>query len=59
MHTHMHARAYPTQVDSSRRGRGKQDVRFKGEATWISSVINLANTSMSPTAARQPCHSHA
>ncbi|CAN9440976.1 unnamed protein product [Alternaria alternata] len=27
-----------------RRGRGKQDVGFKGQATWISSVINLANT---------------
>ncbi|KAH7551193.1 hypothetical protein BM1_10067 [Bipolaris maydis] len=27
-----------------RRGRGKHDVGFKGEATWISSVINLANT---------------
>lgn len=27
-----------------RRGRGKQDAGFHGQATWISSVINLANT---------------
>jgi len=27
-----------------RRGRGKQDPGFHGQATWISSVINLANT---------------
>ncbi|KAF1945589.1 hypothetical protein EJ02DRAFT_337954 [Clathrospora elynae] len=27
-----------------RRGRGKQDVGSHGQATWISSVINLANT---------------
>ncbi|CAO2654088.1 Nn.00g108210.m01.CDS01 [Neocucurbitaria sp. VM-36] len=27
-----------------RRGRGKKDAGFQGQATWISSVINLANT---------------
>lgn len=27
-----------------RRGRGKRDVGYPGQATWISSVINLANT---------------
>ncbi|EDU41619.1 vacuolar amino acid transporter 6 protein [Pyrenophora tritici-repentis] len=44
----------PTEADSMtsstgslggrRKGRGKQDAGFHGEATWISSVINLANT---------------
>jgi hypothetical protein len=32
-------------TDSNRRGRGKKDSGFQGQATWISSVINLANTS--------------
>ncbi|ORY17242.1 transmembrane amino acid transporter protein-domain-containing protein [Clohesyomyces aquaticus] len=27
-----------------RRGRGKKDVGYSGQATWISSVINLVNT---------------
>ncbi|KAF2175759.1 hypothetical protein K469DRAFT_756014 [Zopfia rhizophila CBS 207.26] len=27
-----------------RRGRGKKDIGFAGQATWISSVINLVNT---------------
>jgi amino acid permease len=28
----------------SRRGRGKKDLGFNGQASWISSVINLVNT---------------
>ena len=31
--------------DSNRRGRGKKDSGVQGQASWISSVINLANTS--------------
>lgn len=32
-------------ANGSRRGRGKKDVGFLGQASWISSVINLVNTS--------------
>jgi hypothetical protein len=32
-------------ADLIRRGRGKKDAGFHGQASWISSVINLANTS--------------
>lgn len=32
-----------------RRGRGKKDVGHQGQASWISSVINLANTSTNQT----------
>jgi hypothetical protein len=35
-------------ADSDRRGRGKKDAGFQGHASWISSVINLANTSTMP-----------
>jgi hypothetical protein len=34
-----------TWADWNRRGRGKKDAGFQGHASWISSVINLANTS--------------
>lgn len=33
------------ETDPYRRGRGKKDAGAHGQATWISSVINLANTS--------------
>lgn len=36
-----------------RRGRGKKDVGFNGQATWASSVINLVNTSMGNQAFRR------
>ena len=37
-----------------RRGRGKQDIGFAGQATWLSSVINLVNTSTNPKLKLEP-----
>ena len=35
-----------TELTHRRSHRGKKDVGFVGQASWISSVINLVNTSM-------------
>ncbi|KAJ8105217.1 hypothetical protein OPT61_g10313 [Boeremia exigua] len=49
-HDHDAMAASTESLRGRRRGRGKHDAGHQGQASWISSVINLANTSTHTTA---------